>query len=361
MRHYSTGQCRNAAWLSIVLALLPLFAIPSTAFSLQAPEADTLGIEYLWDSVLPEEWQALGRGAGRLITGEPGELFIADRANSRILLVDLEGELLQEIGRSGAGPGEFREPGAISYDRDKKVLWVLDSSLQRCSKFVCKNHRYVYEYSFQMRHAAGPSKPYFAYAAGGGFWLRHARVRAADGEYRIRLYDEHGELVREMGPAEEPEPPWRANYWNRGSVVALQGGRVAYVWYSQPLIEVWDRDGELIIERFLRGPFYDMPPPMRMGDGRYGFPQSFSSICYDESSELLYFRARTPEREGHLFVGLDIHTLQEEAQYYLPEQGEGEQDPIILHMTVCTEGDDLEFFALDARTLCLVRLFPTGP
>lgn len=341
------------------LAILAVLAFSTLPDPVHAQEPVTLGYEYLWDPDQPEEWQTLGRSPQGLIRGEPGELFIADTRNDRVLLVDLKGSLTQEIGRHGSGPGEFRQPGAICYDRQTKSMWVADWELQRCSQFTRDAGQYTFRTSFRVRPAFEGRAPTMAVADSVHLWLMNT-VRGEEDTCRIRLLSTDGETTRLFAPAEASPHPWRPSNWNRGNLLALSGERLAYIWLSLPRIEIWDRKGKLIQQRLLEGPSFKVRFPRRLEDDRYAWPISFAAVGYDDSHDLLFVTAREPGLEGTLIVGIDTATLQESERYFLPDAKEEERSLWLVHLVVVRTEDSIEFMGLDNHTLCLVRVFPTG-
>ena len=63
-----------------------------------------------------------------------GTLFVADRQHSEIRVFDLQGRHLRTIGRSGSGPGEFRDLLGIAFDPVGR-LWAADFANRRYSIF----------------------------------------------------------------------------------------------------------------------------------------------------------------------------------------------------------------------------------
>jgi hypothetical protein len=65
--------------------------------------------------------------------GPDGHVYVADRNHVDIRVFDVAGKHMLNIGRLGAGPGEFRSIREFGWLAD--TLWVLDVSLQRVSLF----------------------------------------------------------------------------------------------------------------------------------------------------------------------------------------------------------------------------------
>jgi hypothetical protein len=61
--------------------------------------------------------------------------WIVDNKSCKIKKYNQKGELLLSFGRNGQGPGEFVRIGGLEFDRDKRVVYVLDSHLGRFNIF----------------------------------------------------------------------------------------------------------------------------------------------------------------------------------------------------------------------------------
>jgi hypothetical protein len=65
---------------------------------------------------------------------DDGSLAVGNNGSQEILVLDPEGRLNTRIGRSGEGPGEFREINRIDVD-GSGALWVYDARLRRLTTF----------------------------------------------------------------------------------------------------------------------------------------------------------------------------------------------------------------------------------
>lgn len=70
-----------------------------------------------------------------------GNVYRAEKAQRTILAFDKEGNLIQEIGRDGRGPGEFQTITAIGIHEDQ--LSVFDGTLSRISVFNIQNFELI--------------------------------------------------------------------------------------------------------------------------------------------------------------------------------------------------------------------------
>ncbi len=70
-----------------------------------------------------------------LVLREPGKLYLADAGNNRVLVVTSTGDFLRTVGKTGTGPGEFRQINKIHTDETGKV-YVEDLSMARTIAFT---------------------------------------------------------------------------------------------------------------------------------------------------------------------------------------------------------------------------------
>jgi 6-bladed beta-propeller len=71
-----------------------------------APEPEQV---YSIGSIAGEEWETFGE-VDRVAFDREGNLYVLDRQNFRVVVVDPEGNLVREVGSEGDGPGELRFP-----------------------------------------------------------------------------------------------------------------------------------------------------------------------------------------------------------------------------------------------------------
>jgi hypothetical protein len=65
---------------------------------------------------------------------DDGSLAVGNNGSQEVLVLDAEGRLSARMGRSGEGPGEFREINRIDVD-GSGALWVYDARLRRLTTF----------------------------------------------------------------------------------------------------------------------------------------------------------------------------------------------------------------------------------
>ncbi len=57
-----------------------------------------------------------------LVTTSQGEIIFTDPSNNRLMVYSADGEFLQQIGRSGSGPGEFLHLITLVMSPDDKLF-----------------------------------------------------------------------------------------------------------------------------------------------------------------------------------------------------------------------------------------------
>ncbi|MFC1545465.1 6-bladed beta-propeller [Gemmatimonadota bacterium] len=320
---------------------------------------------FLWDphSTDLEDWQYMGRGIPAMVAGETGELFIADEQNTRIIHITTEGELLQVIGRSGDGPGEFRFTDEIAYDQDNDMLWVLQNRaglitlFERTSTgFQFKSNHRDYRFFFADLELDGERT----------FWTKliyqeQGFRRPEDASLFIKL-DLSGEIVQSVG-----------EYWlswdqeigdnviraNEGILVTLDQGRVAYIWWYRPRIDIWDRDGELLNHReFTTGDV--VKHDVHWVHPEYGdvYSPYFFDAMFSSSSGVLYvvFGVRDESRQEIFGLNPTTLSIEEWYQFQLP----ADIDLGLMRFVVGEEDGLTTFWAMEMYTSCLTALRQSG-
>jgi hypothetical protein len=368
----SRGRCMaTSLYAARSILLFGLLIVPCI---IGAQEPKSLQYRYLWDadSRNRPEWQNIGRTAGAgpagMIWGKKGEIFLADPQNSRVLHINRDGELLGIIGRPGLGPGEFESPKALGFENDTGMLWVLDFDdfgvSKRCSRFVLRDGAYELRDSVTFQ----TTRSDMIVEKGDSFWQIGTSSRSGPKGTerqpgRIRLVDFSGRVLREFGPiwTVGEDSPWSLlspSGLNQGRLIELSSNRLAWLWECRPRIEIWSKEGVLMVERVFGSPFSDKPPPFVDSQGMIHSVRIFSIAAYDEEGDLLFITAPLEGDGGARYLGLDTRTLEEKESYYLKRPSGVEAPMTGTSMLVERVVGEIRFYSIDVYSRALVVLYP---
>ncbi len=328
----------------IVLILLMLGC--SRNYSFDFDPSIALTVHDLWDSELEdvEDWRIL-YNPRKICFGPDNDLLITDTGNQRILQVTENGEYVRSIGRSGDGPGEFRTPVDVLYDRDNSHLMVLDRSQLRLSMFLCSGDSLKFIQRLPAEYTYGQSRPRTEMAGDKMIW--HATRTS---EQRISLYRLNGTLVRSFGDS------WVEPFDTESSIRTRNAGRIhwvaddviAWVWDHRPEIELWTTQGILLQSRVIDVPefmpfiqkYLDDPP-----QGQY--PVTITHSCRSEDGSRLYIATTQSEYSGAVFFEIDSQTLEPLLRFTTPDDLEP-----FLTMSFCVRRDSngTKIYAINAFT-----------
>ena len=110
----ATRTANPVAALSAALMMLLIVPAVSAQESVELPGRDrAIAPEpvhaYSVGSITGEEWETFGEVSRVAFDGQ-GNLYVLDRQNFRVVVVDPEGNFVREVGTEGDGPGELRFP-----------------------------------------------------------------------------------------------------------------------------------------------------------------------------------------------------------------------------------------------------------
>lgn len=132
------GRRPSSGWSAIGAKLSLLFSLLATPAWLAAQRPQSVRLTL--GSVLARFGGGSGAGGeqfgslnGAAVIG-PGSAVLADRRNGRLVVVVATPRSVTVVGRTGSGPGEFREPRAIGL-RGSHDLLVYDHGLARVSDY----------------------------------------------------------------------------------------------------------------------------------------------------------------------------------------------------------------------------------
>jgi hypothetical protein len=364
------GMGRSGAKSVPLLGIL-LLSIMGRPAIIIGQEGIALSYRQIWDpdTLMRKESQFLGRTAGTgssgMIWGDHDEIFISDSFNSRILRVTTKGDVLQIIGSHGRGAGEFIRPSSIGFDESSGMLWVLDTEFHRFSRFDLLDNKFVYRDSFIF---PGADKEFVLENENefwqGGYSSLISRPDPPSLQKRLKLLDMTGGIVCEFGDLwfVDNDSPWSLlddAGRNNGLLIELKNGRIAWLWTFRPIIEIWDKQGGLIVERQITDTYANKPPPQRNYSGIVQAIGVFGVAAYDRDTDVLFIKTPLEGGGGTQYIGLDTQTLREVERYHFKAGSVNSQNPVSeTNILVRRENGIVHFYSIDRYTLSLIVLFP---
>ena len=184
--------------------------------------------------------------------GPSNSILVSDVGNNVVFWISRGGELLQEIGRSGYGPGEFSHPSESFYDDDLKKLWIADRSQGRLTTYCLKEGTFRLESTISSQSIWGGRYSSGLVVTHDSTLVIGARStsRAA---YVIDLVS--GEPIGSFGDWPLPEDKTSTRDLCMWSVLApMDSSRIALAWLFQPRLDIWNARGENLQTRILDFP-----------------------------------------------------------------------------------------------------------
>lgn len=228
-------------------------------------------------------------GPASLITRFPnGEVALYDRSERRIGVYSETGELLRQIGRSGAGPGEYETPRNLIALPDSSLV-VIDAALGRLSVFDGRG-KFVNSTPFLAR----PGQDMPAVLLTDGQIVANATFfDKADAGYRLARYNIHGSRSKLF---DEGELNARKKWLNRRLLWALDDGGlvVAKPWTFEFELYAADLSNRLSLVR--RGASLPVSEPVDLpSDGVFDTPLTpYVDAMWVDREGLLWLKYTLP-------------------------------------------------------------------
>jgi len=179
-----------------------------------------------------------------LARGEGDELFVLDAAGSRVVVLDRDGRVSREFGGFGEGPGQFRFPSEIAFDKGTGRLLVVDSGNSRVQLFDGGGELLRH----WGRHGTAPGdflEPF------GACFSRSGRIFVTDrGSHRVSRFDAEGRFELAWGDIEPQAPAAErlgAGQLHRPTGIAqVEDGRLIVVDHGNHRGQIFTTDGEYV-------------------------------------------------------------------------------------------------------------------
>jgi Uncharacterized conserved protein len=188
---------------------------------------------------------------GALQVGPDGNYYLADPHNARILVLNNKLELVRSFGKRGSGPGEMLIPNDLSFSKDGKTLYVVDTYNFRIVAFSPGG-----EYKFDWG-SAGPMPDQFIHPFGITSGMDGFVYVSDDAANRVQKFDEKGKLVKSWGRwGTEP-----GQFYKPKGLTQDERGHIIICDFGNHRAQIMDADGNFI-SMFGIGEGYTPPAAM---------------------------------------------------------------------------------------------------
>ncbi len=168
------------------------------------------------------------------------KIFVLDGSNQRIVIFDKDFNYLNQIGRKGAGPGEFISPS--SFEVFKDILYVYDASKFRIDVITLDGE---YLRSFRPKYQLF-AKSSFCINSLGKLFINHPL-----GNNLITVYDEYGEVIESFGNIIENPDPYLKISMNNVFVAIDEHDNIYASFVMLPILRKYDKNKNLLWEKDL--------------------------------------------------------------------------------------------------------------
>lgn len=178
-----------------------------------------------------------------VVAGDNGRFFVLDSRNYRLRMYSTDGNLLDEVGGEGQGPGEFGAPADLTVAEDGRLL-VTDRS-RRVSIFRPVGDSLRYERRFRIA-----TTPWDTCMLGNRLVvqaLRHVDWTILD------VYDFEGNRLRSFGEMSPGETLIERETFSWGHVACLASGRILYVPRHSNRVALYTLKGERLWQGKMSG------------------------------------------------------------------------------------------------------------
>ncbi|MFC1529135.1 6-bladed beta-propeller [Gemmatimonadota bacterium] len=308
-----------------------------------------------------EEWQYLGRNPWDICWGRPGEIFISDVQNARVLLIDTSGELISVIGRKGDGPGEFRTPWDIAYDRELDHLWVAERGGNfRISIFTRAGDDFQFRNRVQAPSLIASEKPTLLIEDQESFWINNlaqVRYRKVGDEFqllgggaltsRVQLMRLDGGQKRAFGDIWEIELGGELYFgFNRGLLERIND-QIVFIAMHRPIVEIWSSEGRLIRKRDYSDIGFEVDPPYLESRTLIKAPSSFRASAVLAEENLIYVCWASFGVYSHRILEINASSLEIQREYQVSRGESEDEDFYIWDILAERIGNQVRFFCLN--------------
>jgi len=173
-------------------------------------------------------------------------IYVSDNLQSRILIFNTNGKLVNTIGEQGRGPGEFMNPGEIKYDGNKLI--INDMSNRRI-QFTNNNGDYIS--SFRTDNSVMSleinNDTIFSY-------IRYHAHKDVDKYPLITVFDDDGNIINTFGSHKLMVP--NAHAFASSCILNIYNNKLYILFKYYPVLQIYSLEGELVEEITFNSEYY---------------------------------------------------------------------------------------------------------
>ena len=165
-------------------------------------------------------------------------VYIVDRGNNRIIIIDENGRYVGEFGRKGQGPVEFNRPESVAFCKNGDILISDDGN----ARIQILDRDYNYINGFKTRHL-GFMSPNIAVDEDFRIYLLKA-----DDVSLMGVFDKKGKEIHGFGKAVKTEPKKLIGFINTFAFLLDNNGDLYGAFLDFPLIRKYNKNFQLEYE-----------------------------------------------------------------------------------------------------------------
>ena len=116
---------------------------------------------------------------------DPYIIVLDSYSAKSVFIFDMNGHFIRKIGQVGSGPGEYIQPSDFAVDKEGKVIYVLDSRLNKINKYDLTNGKFIHSIQFEK-----DVRSYNIEFVGGKLFADAYFYKHSDSNYLIRIVQE---------------------------------------------------------------------------------------------------------------------------------------------------------------------------
>ncbi len=189
-----------------------------------------------------------------------GNVYITNLENAKILIFNPSGDYIGEIGKKGAGQGQFGLPWDVVID-SRDNIYVVDLAFHRVQKFDA-DHNFVLEFGAK-GDAEGQFDTPFALAVD-----KQDNIYVLDtGNSRVQVFNSNGKFVRMFGEPGNAE----GQFIKPSDLAVAPDGRIFVVDFDNARVQIFDSSGRFLTKFGQAGSMFgDLAQPKGIAIDRHG-------------------------------------------------------------------------------------------